>query len=387
MNGTTSSFMDLTFHVQTFGCQMNKHDSERVTGMLESLGSSCVETIEDADVVVFMTCCVREAADVRLLGQVASMKNVPLRKGSPLEKRIIAVGGCIGQRDGDKLFGELPHLDVVFGTNNLASLPGMLKGVLEGDRHVVETLEESESFPTDLPITRENSWAAWLPITIGCNNFCTYCIVPYVRGREKSRTLEDIVDEAKRYVSAGVKEITLLGQNVNSYGRDLYGKPRFADVLEAVADTGIERLRFATSHPKDLTDEVIAKFGTLDALMPALHLPAQSGSDSILKAMHRSYTVEHYLGLIEKLRDVKPGISLSTDIIVGFPGETEQDFMGTYRLVEEVGYSQVFTFIYSKREGTPAASYFDDTPREVIQERFDRLREVVERKAPFSKIW
>ena len=360
---------------------MNKHDSERVTGMLESLGSSCVETIEDADVVVFMTCCVREAADVRLLGQVASMKNVPLRKGSPLEKRIIAVGGCIGQRDGDKLFGELPHLDVVFGTNNLASLPGMLKGVLEGDRHVVETLEESESFPTDLPITRENSWAAWLPITIGCNNFCTYCIVPYVRGREKSRTLEDIVDEAKRYVSAGVKEITLLGQNVNSYGRDLYGKPRFADVLEAVADTGIERLRFATSHPKDLTDEVIAKFGTLDALMPALHLPAQSGSDSILKAMHRSYTVEHYLGLIEKLRDVKPGISLSTDIIVGFPGETEQDFMGTYRLVEEVGYSQVFTFIYSKREGTPAASYFDDTPREVIQERFDRLREVVERGA------
>ena len=381
MNGTTSSFMDLTFHVQTFGCQMNKHDSERVTGMLESLGSSCVETIEDADVVVFMTCCVREAADVRLLGQVASMKNVPLRKGSPLEKRIIAVGGCIGQRDGDKLFGELPHLDVVFGTNNLASLPGMLKGVLEGDQHVVETLEESESFPTDLPITRENSWAAWLPITIGCNNFCTYCIVPYVRGREKSRTLEDIVDEAKRYVSAGVKEITLLGQNVNSYGRDLYGKPRFADVLEAVADTGIERLRFATSHPKDLTDEVIAKFGTLDALMPALHLPAQSGSDAILKAMHRSYTVEHYLGLIEKLRDVKPGISLSTDIIVGFPGETEQDFMGTYRLVEEVGYSQVFTFIYSKREGTPAASYFDDTPREVIQERFDRLREVVERGA------
>ena len=381
MNGTTSSFMDLTFHVQTFGCQMNKHDSERVTGMLESLGSTCVETIEEADVVVFMTCCVREAADIRLLGQVASMKNVPLRKGSPLDKRIIAVGGCIGQRDGEKLFGELPHLDVVFGTNNLASLPGMLKGVLEGDHHVVETLEESETFPTDLPITRENSWAAWLPITIGCNNFCTYCIVPYVRGREKSRTLEDIVDEAKRYVSAGVKEITLLGQNVNSYGRDLYGKPRFADVLEAVADTGIERLRFATSHPKDLTDEVIAKFGTLDALMPALHLPAQSGSDSILKAMHRSYTVEHYLGLIEKLRDVKPGISLSTDIIVGFPGETEQDFMGTYRLVEEVGYSQVFTFIYSKREGTPAASYFDDTPREVIQERFDRLREVVERGA------
>ena len=377
MNETSQSFMDLTFHVQTFGCQMNKHDSERVVGMLENLGASCVDTVEEADLVVFMTCCVREAADVRLLGQVSSMKNISVRRGSPLSKRIIAVGGCIGQRDGTKLFDELPHLDVVFGTNNLASLPGLLERALSGG-HVSETLEESQSFPTDLPTVREHSWAAWLPITIGCNNFCTYCIVPYVRGREKSRTLEDIVSEARRYVSAGVKEITLLGQNVNSYGRDLYGKPRFADVLEAVAETGVERLRFATSHPKDLTDEAISKFGTIDALMPAIHLPAQSGSDAVLKAMHRSYTVEHYLELVAKLRDVRPGISLSTDIIVGFPGETEQDFVGTYRLVEEVGYSQVFTFIYSKREGTPAASYPDDTPREVIQERFDRLRTVVE---------
>ena len=378
MNGITASFMDLTFHVQTFGCQMNKHDSERVAGMLEALGAVSVGTIDEADVVVFMTCCVREAADVRLIGQVASMKNVPIRSGSPLEKRIIAVGGCIGQRDGDKLFEELPHLDVVFGTNNLASLPSLLTGVLDGRTHVAETLEESSSFPTELPTVREHSWAAWLPITIGCNNFCTYCIVPYVRGREKSRELEDIVAEARRYVQAGVKEITLLGQNVNSYGRDLYGKPRFADVLEAVAETGIERLRFATSHPKDLTDEVIAKFGTLEPLMPALHLPAQSGSNAILKAMHRSYTVEHYLELIDKLRDVRPGISLSTDIIVGFPGETEEDFMGTYRLVEQVGYSQVFTFIYSKREGTPAAKIEDHTPREVIQQRFDKLRTVVE---------
>lgn len=378
MNGITASFMDLTFHVQTFGCQMNKHDSERVAGMLEALGAVSVGTIDEADVVVFMTCCVREAADVRLIGQVASMKNVPIRSGSPLEKRIIAVGGCIGQRDGDKLFEELPHLDVVFGTNNLASLPSLLTGVLDGRTHVAETLEESSSFPTELPTVREHSWAAWLPITIGCNNFCTYCIVPYVRGREKSRELEDIVAEARRYVQAGVKEITLLGQNVNSYGRDLYGKPRFADVLEAVAETGIERLRFATSHPKDLTDEVIAKFGTLEPLMPALHLPAQSGSNAILKAMHRSYTVEHYLELIDKLRDVRPGISLSTDIIVGFPGETEEDFMGTYRLVEQVGYSQVFTFIYSKREGTPAAKIEDHTPREVIQQRFDKLRTGVE---------
>ena len=375
------SFLDVTFHVQTFGCQMNKHDSERVVGMLEGLGATSVGSIEEADVVVFMTCCVREAADVRLLGQVASMKNVPIRAGSPFAKRIIAVGGCIGQRDGEKLFDELPHLSVVFGTNNLASLPGLLFDAIERGGRVVETVEESSLFPTDLPTVREHAWAAWLPITIGCNNFCTYCIVPYVRGREKSRTLEDIVAEARRYVASGVKEITLLGQNVNSYGRDLYGKPRFADVLDAVAETGIERLRFATSHPKDLTDEVIAKFGTLDPLMPALHLPAQSGSNAILKAMHRVYTIEHYRGLIEKLRDACPHISLSTDIIVGFPGETEADFMDTYRLIEEVGYSQVFTFIYSKREGTPAARMEDDTPRSVIQERFDRLRGAVEKGA------
>ena len=376
-----AAWMDVTFHVQTFGCQMNKHDSERVVGMLESLGCQAVGTIEEADVVVFMTCCVREAADVRLIGQVQTMKNVPLRKGSPVSKRIIAIGGCIGQRDGDGLFKSLPHLDVVFGTNNLASLPGLLEDVIEHGGRRAETLEESKAFPTELPSVREHAWAAWLPITIGCNNFCTYCIVPYVRGREKSRSLEEIAAEAKSYVDAGVKEITLLGQNVNSYGRDLYGKPRFADVLEAVDASGVERLRFATSHPKDLTDQVIAKFGTLRSLMPALHLPAQSGSDEILAAMHRNYTVEHYRGLIDKLRSVCPDIALSTDIIVGFPGETEEDFEGTYRLVDELGYSQVFTFIYSKREGTPAARMVDTTPREVIQRRFDSLVEVVQKRA------
>ena len=371
-------YLDLTFHIQTFGCQMNKHDSERIAGMLEGLGALPVATVEESDVTVFMTCCVREAADVRLMGQVSSMKNVPLRDGSPLQKRIVAIGGCIGQRDGGKLLDELDHVDVVFGTNNLASLPSLLDAAINDHERTAETVEESDAFPTDLPTVREHSWAAWLPITIGCNNFCTYCIVPYVRGREKSRPLEDIVSEARSYVASGVKEITLLGQNVNSYGRDLYGKPRFADVLEAVADTGIERIRFATSHPKDLTDEVIGKFATLPNLMPALHLPAQSGSDAILKAMHRVYTVDHYLGLIDKLRDACPGIALSTDIIVGFPGETEEDFQGTYDLVKRVGYSQVFTFIYSKREGTPAAKLVDDTPRSVIQERFERLRTVVE---------
>ena len=360
---------------------MNKHDSERISGMLEGLGALMVETVEEADILIYMTCCVREAADTRLYGQVASMKNVPLRADSPLSKRIIAVGGCIGQRDGEELTQKLPHLDVVFGTHNLASLPRLLQGVIEEGGHQVEVLDASSSFPTELPTTREHSWAAWLPITIGCNNFCSYCIVPYVRGREKSRPLEDIVAEAERYVAAGVKEITLLGQNVNSYGRDLYGSPRFAAVLDALDKTGIERLRFATSHPKDLSDEVIAKFGNLRSLMPALHLPVQSGSDAVLAAMNRRYTAEHYRELVRKLRDVRPDIALSTDIIVGFPGETQKDFDDTARLVDEIGYHQVFTFIYSKREGTPAAKIEDNTPHEVIQQRFDSLVDIVQKHA------
>lgn len=360
---------------------MNKHDSERIAGMLEGLGALMVDSIEDADIVAFMTCCVREAADTRLYGQVASLKNIPLREGTPLSKRVVAVGGCIGQRDGEKLTEELPHLDVVFGTHNLGSLPRLLQAAIEEGGHQVEVLDAASSFPTELPTAREHEWAAWLPITIGCNNFCSYCIVPYVRGREKSRPLEDIVSEAERYVAAGVKEITLLGQNVNSYGRDLYGSPRFAQVLDALDATGIERLRFATSHPKDLTDEVIAKFGSLRSLMPALHLPVQSGSDAVLAAMNRRYTREHYRGLIAKLRGACPDIALSTDIIVGFPGETAKDFEDTYRLLDEVGYHQVFTFIYSKREGTPAASMDDGTPREVIQQRFDRLVDLVQDKA------
>ncbi len=374
-------FEGITYTVLTFGCQMNKHDSERVRGMLEALGAISVDSIEEADVVVYMTCCVREAADMRLFGQVASMKNIPLREGSPLHKRIVAIGGCIGQRDGEELFKRLNNVSVVFGTHNLASLPGLIESALEDGSLHAEIKDSAESFPSDPPTSREMPWAAWLPITIGCNNFCSYCIVPYVRGREKSRPLEDIVQEAERLVNDGVLEITLLGQNVNSYGRDLYGKPRFADVLEAVGSTGIKRLRFATSHPKDLTEEVMGKFATLPALMPALHLPVQSGSDRILQAMNRRYTSGHYLGLVEKLRQKCPEIALSTDIIVGFPGETEQDFLATYDLVEKVGFHQVFSFIYSKREHTPAARIVDNTPRETIQDRFDRLVKLVETQA------
>lgn len=370
-----------TFSVVTFGCQMNKHDSERITGMLTALGAKQVDDVEDSDIIIFVTCCVREAADVRLKGQVASLKNVPLRPNAPVKKRIVVIGGCIGQRDGQQLIAELPHVDVVFGTFNLASLPHLIEQALVSGHSEVEVLPEADTFPTDLPTQRESKWAAWLPISIGCNNFCSYCIVPYVRGREKSRTMDDIVDDARLLVADGVRQITLLGQNVNSYGRDLYGDARFAELLRRVADTGVERLRFATSHPKDLNDEVIRAFAELDNVMPALHLPVQSGSNVVLKAMHRRYTREHYLEIVRKLRDVRPDIALSTDVIVGFPGETEEDFQQTYDLIKEVGFHQVFTFLYSKREGTPAAAMPDDTPHEVIQGRFERLVALVQDRA------
>ena len=367
-------FTNLTFCIRTFGCQMNKHDSERIAGMLEGMGALQVDAIEDADVVAFMTCCVREAADTRLYGQVASLKNVPLRAGTPLSKRIVAVGGCIGQRDGEKLVDELKHLDVVFGTHNLGSLPRLLEAALEEGSHQVEVLDAASSFPTELPTAREHEWAAWLPITIGCNNFCSYCIVPYVRGREKSRPLEDIVAEAERYVAAGVKEITLLGQNVNSYGRDLYGSPRFAQVLDALDQTGIERLRFATSHPKDLNDEVVGRFATLRSLMPALHLPVQSGSDAVLAAMNRRYTRDHYRALVAKLRDAVPDIALSTDIIAGFPGETDAEFQETLDVARACRFAKIHAFPYSPRIGTPAAERADQVPPAVKEARAAMLR-------------
>ena len=360
---------------------MNKHDSERIVGMLEGLGSLEVETEIEADIVIFMTCCVREAADERLRGQVASLKNLPLRSGAVYSKRLIAIGGCIGQRDGQKLTDAFKHVDVVFGTHNLYALTDLLEAAIKDRQSHVEILEESLSFPTDLPTSRKASWSAWLPITIGCNNFCTYCIVPHVRGREKSREIDDILDEAKAMIKDGVVEITLLGQNVNSYGRDLYGSPKFAELLKEIDSLGVQRLRFATSHPKDLTDEVISLFGKLKSLMPALHLPAQSGSNKILKDMNRKYTNEHYMELVRKVRLACPDVAFSTDIIVGFPGETEQDFAETFELVKQMNYSQVFTFIYSKRDGTPAAELVDDTPREVIQQRFDRLVDLVNKSA------
>ena len=371
-----SELVGKTYCVRTFGCQMNLHDSERVAGVLDECGCICVDEPDDADIVVFMTCCVREKADQHLYGQASAMVSAPV---PPSGRRVVAIGGCIAQRDGEKIREHVACADVVFGTSAIASLPDLLAEAFSGDgSHAeVDTVEEGRSFSTDLPSHRESAFHAWVPIMTGCNNFCTYCIVPYVRGREKSRTMESVVAEVEHLVADGVREVTLLGQNVNSYGRNIYGEPRFAELLRRVADTGIERIRFTSSNPKDLSDETIRAMAETPAVMPHLHLAVQSGSTRALKAMNRSYTREEYLDLVKRLRAAMPGLALSTDIIVGFPGETEEDFQDTLSLVREAAFSSAFTFIYSRRPGTPAAKIPDDTPREIIQRRFDELAALV----------
>lgn len=365
----------MTYWQRTFGCQMNENDAERISGMLEEAGALPVLTIEEADIAVFLTCCVREKAELRLMGQVASIKNVP---NAHEAKRIIAVGGCIGQLEGASLRDELSHVDIVFGTHNLGHLVDLIQRRLATGEPQVETIDVNDGFSSDLPVRREKPWHAWVPIMTGCDNFCSYCIVPYVRGREMSRPLDDVAAELALLADEGIREMTLLGQNVNSYGRDLYGTPRFAEVLSLAGESGVDRIRFVTSHPKDLLPETIEAMATYPNIMPQLHLPLQSGSNRILRAMNRSYTVEHYLDLVRDLRTACPDISLSTDIIIGFPGETEEDFAATLDVVREVGYGQMFRFIYSKRPGTPAATMPDDTPREVLQERFERLEELAQ---------
>ena len=368
-----------TYFIKTFGCQMNKYDSERIAALLTEAGLRATETPDDADVIVFLTCCVREGADERLYGQVASLKRLKTAGKTPL----IAVGGCIGQRDGAALQKKIPHIDVVFGTHNLNDLVPLLEQAHESRTPQVTTLPQSSAADFDrlAPEQREHSFHAWLPISVGCNNFCSYCIVPYVRGREVSRPLDDIVKTARELVADGVAEITLLGQNVNSYGRDLYGEPRFAQVLEAVAATGVSRLGFATSHPKDLSDATIEVMTSQSAVLRYLHLPVQHGNDEVLSAMRRVYTRAQYLERVAALRAAIPDITLSTDIIVGFPGETSAQFEDTLDLARQVGYDQAFTFIYSPREGTRAAAFPNQIPHDVALERFERLAELVKTSA------
>ena len=369
-----------TYLVKTFGCQMNLHDSERVAGLLDDCGCICVASADEADIVVFMTCCVREKADQRLYGQASAMVSAP---APPSGRRVVAIGGCIAQRDGARIREHIPCADVVFGTSALASLPGLLAEAFEGGSGAVgvDVVEEGRGFSTDLPSRRDQRFHAWVPIMTGCDNFCTYCIVPHVRGRERSRTMEAVVAEVELLVADGVREVTLLGQNVNSYGRTIYGEPRFAELLRRVGETGVERIRFTSSNPKDLSDETIAAMAQTPAVQPHLHLAVQSGSNRVLRAMNRAYTREQYLDLAARLRAAMPGLALTTDVIVGFPGETEEDFADTLSLVELARFSAAYTFIYSKRPGTPAARMVDTTPREVVQERFDRLARQVERQA------
>ncbi len=374
----TSELVGKTYCIRTYGCQMNLHDSERVSGLLDSCGCIAVADPVDADIVVFMTCCVRENADNKLYGHVSELVSAPL---PPSGLRTVALGGCIAQRDGDVARRTMPNVGVVFGTQALSKLPELICASREDGKLHVDVSEPYAGFSTDLPSRRERSAQAWVPIMYGCDNFCSYCIVPYVRGRERSRDMEDVVIECDHLVRDGVREITLLGQNVNSYGRDRYGEPRFHELLRRVGETGIERIRFTSSNPKDLSEPTMRAMAEVDAVMPHLHLAVQSGSTRILKAMRRSYTREEYIDLVSRLRSIVGDIALSTDVIVGFPGETEEDFLETMSLFDEVRFSSAFTFIYSRREGTAAASLVDHTPSEVIHERFDRLAKRVEELA------
>lgn len=359
-----------SYHVVTYGCQMNAHDSEKLAGMLRDMGMQEAADRTEADFVIFNTCCVRDNAERRALGNVTWLKEV--RKQNP--RLVIAVCGCMIQQPGmaEKILKQYKFVDLAFGTSNLYKLPELLYRTLNSDRTVIQ-VDDRDSIAEDLPIKRLRSDAAYITIMYGCDNFCSYCIVPYVRGRERSREMEAILKEARELKEAGVKEIMLLGQNVNSYGKGLDGDVSFAKLLRALDDMGIERIRFMTSHPKDLSDELIQAMGECRHVLPQFHLPVQAGNNEILQRMNRRYTREQYLEKVRKLREAIPGIGLTTDIIVGFPGETEEQFQDTLSIVQEVGYDSAFTFIYSPRTGTVAAKMDDQVPEDIATDRIKRL--------------
>ncbi len=359
-----------SYHVVTYGCQMNAHDSEKIAGMLEKMGLNASEKREEADLVIFNTCCVRENAERRALGNVTWLKEV--RKQKP--DMVIAVCGCMIQEPGmaETILKQYRFVDLAFGTANLHKLPEMLYETLNSGRQTV-SVEDRDVIAEDLPVRRLRQDAAYVTIMYGCDNFCSYCIVPYVRGRERSRDPKTILREAEALAASGVKEIMLLGQNVNSYGKGLPGDPTFAGLLKQLDGIGIPRIRFMTSHPKDLSDELIDVMANGKHILPQFHLPVQSGNNEILQKMNRHYSREQYLDRVAKLRKAIPGIGLSTDIIVSFPGETEAQFEDTMSLVREVRYDSAFTFIYSPRTGTKAAKMEGLVPEEVSSERIQRL--------------
>lgn len=364
-----------TYQVRTFGCQMNVHDSERLTGLLEGAGYTKAAPEADAlkgevDVVVFNTCAVRENADNRLYGNLGQLR--PAKDLNPNLQ--IAVGGCLAQKDRHTITEKAPWVDVVFGTHNMGSLPVLLDRSRVNKAAQVEILESLDVFPSTLPTKRESVYAGWVSISVGCNNTCTFCIVPSLRGKEKDRRPGDILAEVEELVSTGAIEVTLLGQNVNSYGVEFGDRGAFAKLLRACGEIeGLERVRFTSPHPAMFTDDVIAAMAETPNVMPQLHMPLQSGSDEILKAMRRSYRSKKFLGILEKVRAQIPHAAITTDIIVGFPGETEDDFQRTMEVVEASRFSSAFTFQYSPRPGTPAATMENQIPKEVVQERFERL--------------
>jgi len=371
---------DRTYLIRTFGCQMNEHDSERIAGLLAADGMAKARDAEDARVVVFNTCAIRENADNRLYGNLGHLK--PIKERRP-DLRIV-VAGCLAQKDRGDIQRRAPWVDVVVGTHALPRLLDLLRAA-ETDGPQMDVREYTEVFPGALPAARHDAFRAWVSIAPGCDNACTFCIVPLVRGPQRSRAIGDILAEVQGLVRRGVVEITLLGQNVNTYGRDATAPgprsgPRFAELLRAVgAVEGIRRVRFTSPHPHDFTPDVIEAMARTPAVCEHIHFPLQSGSDRVLRAMRRSYRRERYLAWLDRIRQAIPEIAVSTDVIVGFPGETEEDFAQTLEVVERAGFDAAYTFQYSPRPGTRAASFDDQVPKEVVQERFDRLVALQER--------
>ncbi|MBO0842119.1 MAG: tRNA (N6-isopentenyl adenosine(37)-C2)-methylthiotransferase MiaB [Nocardioides sp.] len=363
-----------TYEVRTYGCQMNVHDSERLSGLLEDAGYLRADDGEQADVVVFNTCAVRENADNKLYGNLGHL--APIKAARPGMQ--IAVGGCMAQKDRSTVLERAPWVDVVFGTHNIGSLPVLLERARVAEEAQVEILESLDVFPSTLPTRRESAYAAWVSVSVGCNNTCTFCIVPSLRGKEKDRRPGEILAEISALVDEGVSEITLLGQNVNAYGVEFGDRQAFSKLLRSCGSIGgLERVRFTSPHPAEFTDDVIEAMAETPNVMPSLHMPLQSGSDAVLKAMRRSYRSKKFLGIIERVRAAIPHAAITTDIIVGFPGETEADFQATLDVVRESRFASAFTFQYSKRPGTPAASLPDQVPPEVVKERYGRLVDLV----------
>lgn len=366
----------LLYYIETWGCQMNEEDSEKLSGMLKRIGYTPTDDKEKASIILFNTCCVRENAENKVFGNLGALKK--LKKDNP--DLIIGICGCMMQQEGmaDKILKEFPYVSIIFGTHNAYKFPEYLHRVKSEGVQIKEIFNKESEIVEGLPIDRKSDIKAFVTIMYGCNNFCTYCVVPYVRGRERSRKSEEIIKEIQELVANGYKEITLLGQNVNSYGKGLEEGINFAGLLRKIDKIeGLERVRFMTPHPKDLTDDVIMAIKECKTLCEQVHLPVQSGSSAILKKMNRHYTREQYLELVKKIKAEIPGVTLTTDIIVGFPGETEQDFMDTLTLCEEVKYDSAFTFIYSRRNNTPADMMLNQVPDDVKHERFNRLVEVI----------